>query len=40
MLPIWEFPHNLKKTQEVLKEADVILERLREAHASGAGPWD
>jgi hypothetical protein len=40
MLPIWEVPQNPKSTQEALKPASIILERLREAYASSAGPWD
>jgi hypothetical protein len=40
MLPFWEVPQISKKAQEVLKAMGVILECFKEAHASGAGPWD
>jgi hypothetical protein len=38
--PIRDIPQVPMRAQEVLKAAGVILEHLREAHASGAGPRD
>jgi hypothetical protein len=39
VLPIRDIPQCLKSTQDVLMAAGPILERLREEHASGTGPW-
>jgi hypothetical protein len=38
MLPIWEMPQLPKMAREVLVVTGLILERLREEHAFGAGP--
>jgi hypothetical protein len=35
-----DIPQLPKSAQEVLTAAGLILERLREEHTSGAGPWD
>jgi hypothetical protein len=40
MLPIQDIPQLSRSAQEVLTTAGLLLERLREAQASGAGPWD
>jgi hypothetical protein len=40
MLPIRDIPQILKSVLEVLIAVGLILERLREEHASGAGPWE
>jgi hypothetical protein len=37
--PIRDILHHLKSTQEVLAATRLILERMREEHASGTGPW-
>jgi hypothetical protein len=39
-LPIQDIPQLPKMAQNVLAVASLILERLGEEHASGAGPWD
>jgi hypothetical protein len=39
MFPIRDVPLLLMSAQEVLPSTDLILEHLREEHASGAGPW-
>jgi hypothetical protein len=39
MFPIRDIPSQPRSTQDVLTAAGFILERLREKHASGAGPW-
>jgi hypothetical protein len=39
VFPIRDIPLLLRSAQEVLVSADLILEHLREEHASGAGPW-
>jgi hypothetical protein len=39
-LPIQNIPQLPKMTQEVLAVVGLILERLREEHASSAGPWE
>jgi hypothetical protein len=36
---IWDIPQCPKLAQEVFVVTGLILERLREEHASGAGPW-
>jgi hypothetical protein len=38
--PIRDIPQLLKTTQEVLVATSLIMEHLREEHASDAGPWD
>jgi hypothetical protein len=40
ILPIRDVPQNLKNAQVVFKVVGIILECLREAHASGTSPWD
>jgi hypothetical protein len=40
MLPIRDIPQLPKLAQEVFAVASLILECLREEHASSAGPWD
>jgi hypothetical protein len=39
MLLVWEIAQFLKSAQEVLTMTGLFLEHLREARASGAGPW-
>jgi hypothetical protein len=39
VFPIRDIPLLLRSAQEVLVSTDLILEHLREEHASGAGPW-
>jgi hypothetical protein len=39
VFPIRDIPLLLRSAQEVLVSADLILEHLREEHASDAGPW-
>jgi hypothetical protein len=38
VFPIWDISTHLKSALDVLAEASLILERLREEHASGGGP--
>jgi hypothetical protein len=38
VFPIWDIPLLLESAQEVFASADLILECLREEHASDAGP--
>jgi hypothetical protein len=40
MLLIQDIPQLLKSAQKVLTVASLLLERLREAQASGTSPWD
>jgi hypothetical protein len=40
MLPIQDIPQLSRSVQEVLTMASLLLERLREAQVSDAGPWD
>jgi hypothetical protein len=40
MLLVWEIAQFLKSAQEVLTMTGLLLEHLREARASGAGPWE
>jgi hypothetical protein len=39
MFPIRDIPVQPRSTQDVLTTASLVLERLREEHASCAGPW-
>jgi hypothetical protein len=39
VFPIQDIPRCPKSAQEVLAAAGLILECLREEHASDAGPW-
>jgi hypothetical protein len=39
MLPVWDIAQFLKSAQEVLTMTGLLLEHLREARASSAGPW-
>jgi hypothetical protein len=39
VFPIWDIPLHLMLAQEVIAVIDLILEHLREEHASGTGPW-
>jgi hypothetical protein len=40
MLPVQNIPQLLKSAREVLPAFDLILQRLQEELAFGAGPWD
>jgi hypothetical protein len=40
LLPIQDIPQLPKSTRELLSVVDLILKRLQEALASGAGSWD
>jgi hypothetical protein len=40
MLPVQDIPHLPKLAQEVLAATGLLLECLREAQTSDAGPWD
>jgi hypothetical protein len=37
--PIWDIPAHPESAQDVLIVANLVLEHLREEHASRAGPW-
>jgi hypothetical protein len=39
VFPIRDIPRHPMSAQDVLTAADLILEHLREEHASGVGPW-
>jgi hypothetical protein len=39
MFPIQDIPAQLKSSQDVLTVASLVLDRLREEHASGTSPW-
>jgi hypothetical protein len=39
VFPIWDIPKRPKLDRDVLTVAGLILERLLEDHASGAGSW-
>jgi hypothetical protein len=39
MFPIRDIPVQPRSAQDVLTTASLVLERLREEHASCAGPW-
>jgi hypothetical protein len=40
MLPIRDIPQLPKTAHEVMVAVGLILERMREGHASSTGPWD
>jgi hypothetical protein len=40
MPPILGVPRDPRAADDVLEASDTILERLREAYASGHDPWD
>jgi hypothetical protein len=39
VLPIRDIPTQPRSAQDVLTVASLVLERLQEEHATGAGPW-
>jgi hypothetical protein len=39
VFPIWDIPEQPRSTQDVLMAASLVLEHLREEHASDASPW-
>jgi hypothetical protein len=39
MFPIWDILEHPKSAQDVLMVASLVLERLREEHASGTISW-
>jgi hypothetical protein len=39
VIPIWDIPQHPKLAQDVLTAVGLVLERLREEHASSVDPW-
>jgi hypothetical protein len=39
VFPIWDIPERSKLAQDVLTAAGLVLEHLREEHATDVGSW-